>query len=304
MDDKLWILFVRASERVFDNWTLVSLAVGQGWGGRDSAKKKARLLSDIQERLSDNLDLSVRNSDDVRDLQEELAYELVERFNCEVDDGSDGEVAEILLRLLTTLRDGDETYANTVLKSAKNDNGLLNSIGIDKRLHVDGSPADYSDEDNGENSTVVETAKPVPKHTATLVDDDGFTTVSKGKKNRKASQVPEGADRSAAAPEAKAQPAAAEKLQVANGCPDVAQVPVVAAAYPAVDGDGFIVVKKGKKNVKNDRADSAANDVAKASIAPGARWADVSDDEDDVITPPPQPTDEWQVVGKKGPKRK
>ena len=31
--------------------------------------------------------------------------------------------------------------------------------------------------------------------------------------------------------------------------------------YWKVDGDGFIVVKKGKKNVKNDRADSAANDV-------------------------------------------
>ena len=35
-------------------------------------------------------------------------------------------------------------------------------------------------------------------------------------------------------PPYQAQAAAAEQLQVASGCPDVAQVPVVAAAYPAV----------------------------------------------------------------------
>ena len=67
----------------------------------------------------------------------------------------------------------------------------------------------------------------------------------------------------------------------------MAQVPVVAAAYPAVDGDGFTVVKKGKKKGRDDQAVSAANDVAKGSTAP----ADVSG-EDDVITPPPQPKDE------------
>merc|ERR1719506_1499957 len=119
MDDKRWILFVRCSERVFDNWTLMSLAVSQGWGGRESAKKKTNLLKDMQERLSDNLELNIDKSDCVRDLQEDLAYELVERFNTEVDDGSDLEVAKMLLKLLSTLRAGDETYANTILKTDK-----------------------------------------------------------------------------------------------------------------------------------------------------------------------------------------
>ena len=47
-------------------------------------------------------------------------------------------------------------------------------------------------------------AKLAPTQTAPVVDEDGFTTVSKGKKNRKASQVPESAGRGAAAPEAQA----------------------------------------------------------------------------------------------------
>jgi pre-rRNA-processing protein TSR2 len=301
MDDNRWILFVRASERVFDNWTLMSLAVSQGWGGRDSAKKKARLLSDIQERLSDNTKLSVNNKDDVRDLQEDLAYELVERFNCEVDDGSDTEVAEILLRLLSTLRDGDETYANKIVKSGKNDNAMLNC--------VNGSPASDSDDDDADSTPGgAEIAKPAPTNTAPVVDDDGFMTVTKGKKKNKAPQVPEKEPKAADPAAAQQSPepstkATSDKSQVANGRVVEAKVPVVAAAYPSVDDDGFTVVKKGKKNGKVDQAKATVDDVAAAPLAPGARWADVSDDDDDVIAAP-APVDEWQTVGKKGPKKK
>lgn len=113
-------VFEQALEQVFSRWTLLNLAVDQGWGGRETRQKRQRLFEETIEYL-DTAAKKRRppkwdNKDDVQNFADWLYEKLVEYFYAEADDQSDEEVASICLRLHNTCMAGDFTFAEEVIK--------------------------------------------------------------------------------------------------------------------------------------------------------------------------------------------
>ncbi|CAK0888767.1 unnamed protein product [Prorocentrum cordatum] len=112
-------LFEQAMEKIFSRWTLLNLAVEQGWGGRESRAKRDQLQAEIVERLQ----LGSRkkrppahtNVDDVSELASFIYGRLDELFNVEADDDSDKEVAAVCLQLFTSCKAGDASFAQQLL---------------------------------------------------------------------------------------------------------------------------------------------------------------------------------------------
>jgi len=98
----------------------MALAVDQGWGGRDSAGKRDQLRDEVVEYLiagARKRRIPTHESvDDVEALAVHLYSRLDELFNVESEDGSDEEVAHLCLRLFTTCRAGDLSFAQQFLQ--------------------------------------------------------------------------------------------------------------------------------------------------------------------------------------------
>ncbi|XP_026191029.1 uncharacterized protein LOC34621608 [Cyclospora cayetanensis] len=86
-------VFKRAVASVLAQWTLLNLAVEQGWGGRESYKKRQLLYEDLVSEFKEN------KSIDVEDLAEILCERLTRDFSVSVEDDSDLEVAQLLVDL-------------------------------------------------------------------------------------------------------------------------------------------------------------------------------------------------------------
>jgi len=178
-----WDLVQQAATQVFENWTLMTLAVNQGWGGRNSHNKKKALLKDTLDLLHENeAKWRTEQPEFVRDLAEELSFKLLEDFNVEVEDGSDEEVAQILLKLMRTVVAGDQTYARTILKSTANE-AVLNACVYQSPQSDDEFEGDEDDDASADGFvTIGKNNAPKPARKPS-VDEDGFVTV--GKKSAK-----------------------------------------------------------------------------------------------------------------------
>jgi len=129
-------VFDEAIRRVFSNWTLLRLAVDQGWGGRNSNQKANQLQLEIVERLAEGARRkrvpSYTNESDVQDLADYIFRRLDELFNTEADDGSEEEIAAICLRLHNTCSQGDMSFAQTfVEKCPQNGTDISKCQGVD-----------------------------------------------------------------------------------------------------------------------------------------------------------------------------
>lgn len=114
-------IFQEAFQKLFTRWTLLSLAVEQGWGGRDSRGKGQQLQAEIYEYLETAVKKKKPPSHEDRGDVEELANFIFQRldelFNAEADDQSDLEVAAVCIRLFNTCRAGDGSYALQCLQA-------------------------------------------------------------------------------------------------------------------------------------------------------------------------------------------
>mmetsp|Transcript_4037 Transcript_4037/g.6226 ORF Transcript_4037/g.6226 Transcript_4037/m.6226 type:complete len:211 (+) Transcript_4037:3-635(+) len=110
-------VFIDAVRHVFNSWTTLTLAVDQGWGGRESRQKALDLLEDVGQLLLQPKTQKKRWDDivDVGWLSDYLEDRMLALFNVEIQDDSDDEVAAVLLRLLNTCSVGDFSYAQHVL---------------------------------------------------------------------------------------------------------------------------------------------------------------------------------------------
>ncbi|CDJ27703.1 uncharacterized protein EMH_0010680 [Eimeria mitis] len=86
-------VFKEAVAAVLAQWTLLNLAVEQGWGGRESYKKRQQLYEDLIAEFRDNKRV------DAEDLACSLSERLSREFSVSVEDDSDLEVAQLLVEL-------------------------------------------------------------------------------------------------------------------------------------------------------------------------------------------------------------
>lgn len=88
----------------------MTLAVDGGWGGKQSASKRGDLFKTL-------IDLFAAKDPRVFDenkLADFLAEELASKFNVDIEDESDLEVAQLILQLYRTLSAGDKSLAAMV----------------------------------------------------------------------------------------------------------------------------------------------------------------------------------------------
>lgn len=198
--------FEKSVQHVFKNWTLLSLAVEQGWGGRKSREKGNTLYEEFMQLLEEKArrrvgPLSDEKEDDVNLVADWLYERLLALFHCEADDESPAEVAEVVLRLHRTTRSGDVGFAQEIL-SHKGLSDLSKCRGVDDTQYAspeealvagfdamvvdeegagdeDGSSSDGSSDDD------LQDAEPVPKkRIEPEVDEDGFTSVPVRRKGK------------------------------------------------------------------------------------------------------------------------
>lgn len=209
-------IFEQALHKVFANWTVINLAVEQGWGGRNTTEKKKQLVEEVYQGLADatrkKRPPTHDNTGDVNSLADFLAERSVQLFSAELDDGSEEEVSHLILRLYSTCLAGDFSFAEQFLQDkrgpadlsrcqavdgieyATEEDSLVDSLG---RLALDGVAED--DESDGDVVVVdaaplafgaTDVANPAPVvreprvREEPVVDEDGFTTVSKSRGRR------------------------------------------------------------------------------------------------------------------------
>lgn len=117
-------IFDEAMEKMFTNWTLLSIAVDGGWGGRESRAKRVQIFADVLERLQEGSKKrrppSFENEDDVQDLADFLWERLVAYFHVEAQDNSEDQIAFFCLKLYNTCQTGDLSFAQTFLQEIVN----------------------------------------------------------------------------------------------------------------------------------------------------------------------------------------
>mmetsp|Transcript_46462 Transcript_46462/g.101067 ORF Transcript_46462/g.101067 Transcript_46462/m.101067 type:complete len:218 (-) Transcript_46462:58-711(-) len=211
-------VFDEALDRVFQRWTLLALAVDQGWGGRDSRAKGQQLRAEVVERLAAGATRrrppDHNNQNDVEDLAAFLSERVDRFFNAEADDNSDVEVAGMVLRLYNSCRTGDTTFAQQFLEAfpatqgadlskcqgvnniqyATQEDELLDTVqGMD--LDDDGGSSDGESLPDGaeagalmaqdlpmQDGTIQVESRAERRHEEPEIDEDGFETVVKGRR--------------------------------------------------------------------------------------------------------------------------
>eukprot|EP00927_Polykrikos_kofoidii_P069956 TRINITY_DN65717_c0_g1_i1.p1 TRINITY_DN65717_c0_g1~~TRINITY_DN65717_c0_g1_i1.p1 ORF type:complete len:211 (+),score=49.64 TRINITY_DN65717_c0_g1_i1:105-737(+) len=200
-------MFLEALSKIFSGWTLMNLAVEQGWGGRDSRSKCAQFKDEVVQRLvagsRKKRPPCHTNQDDLQELADFLYERIFDLFNCEADDSSDTEVAGLCLRLFNTCRAGDVSFAQQFLQTcpsgpvdlskcqgidrtefATEEDQLLNGLqdmDLDMGIEEEGSDSDEDCmyESMGGKSGADAAAEP-SKRQEPEVDEDGFVSVVKG----------------------------------------------------------------------------------------------------------------------------
>lgn len=219
-------LFDEALEKCFANWTILALAVEQGWGGRETKTKRETFKAEVAEILSEGgkkkRPPSYQNADDVQELGDWLYNRLLQLFHAEADDGSDTEVARFCLQLYSSCRAGDPTFAQEFMQALKKTD-LKQCQGFDKiefateedRLLDAMQKMEVQPGDAGSNSS----------NDSMDEDEDDSAKPGKGRGYSASSQpVAAGMDEDQEAPRKKPEP-----------------------EEPTVDEDGFTSIVKGKR---------------------------------------------------------
>lgn len=125
--------FHRALAAIFDNWTVLALAVQHCWGGRNTKQKCDQLHAEVVEYLAaggrKKRPPSHENLDDVEELAAFFDQRLDELFHCDVEDDSDRQVAAACLQLFNACRAGDMSVAQQILQLKAPD--LSSCKGVD-----------------------------------------------------------------------------------------------------------------------------------------------------------------------------
>ncbi|CDJ40434.1 hypothetical protein, conserved [Eimeria tenella] len=193
-------IFREAVSAVLAQWTLLNLAVEQGWGGRDSHRKRQKLYEDLIAEFRENKNV------DVEDLACTLSERLASDFSVSVEDDSDLEVAQLLVDLHEQISRGCFDLAS-VVKQQQNQRATSSAksqCGNAREAETDCSMSEGSDAE-GELEDLISSVEIAPspsegiasqtrsRQTAGAASElqpahpseaDGWTTVQAGSRRR------------------------------------------------------------------------------------------------------------------------
>mmetsp|Transcript_26601 Transcript_26601/g.39528 ORF Transcript_26601/g.39528 Transcript_26601/m.39528 type:complete len:182 (-) Transcript_26601:85-630(-) len=159
--------FTQGLGSVFRQWTALELAVHNQWGGPNSSEKANELLNQILKVFEDPRRMY---KDEISMLIEDYVDA---EFSMVCEDGSPDEIAELLLAMYREAREGNFTLVQNALnrEQARAD-ALSRSQGIERGDVIDEPIEECTQE---EEQTIIENHAPE-------VDEDGFQTVTKGRR--------------------------------------------------------------------------------------------------------------------------
>ena len=153
-------IFNNAVRAIFSRWTLLRLAVDQGWADGDEAQKADALVTRILEMVAP----SVRRVPDESEIADVLHDSIENTFNAQAEDGSVEEISRTILRLRAECSAGNVATATTYIQQAASDLGA--SVG--------------REDEAGEAEEVIVAPAPAP---LPVIDEDGFETVQTRRRN-------------------------------------------------------------------------------------------------------------------------
>ena len=160
-------IFANAVRAIFSRWTLLRLAVDQGWADGDEAQKADALVTRVLEMVAP----SVRRVPDESEIADVLHDAIESTFNAQAEDGSVEEIARTILRLRAECSAGNVETATTYIQQAASD--LSSSVG--------------REDEAGEAEEVVVAPAPAP---LPVIDEDGFETVQTRRRNPRRACAP------------------------------------------------------------------------------------------------------------------
>eukprot|EP01116_Phalansterium_solitarium_P011805 TRINITY_DN275_c0_g2_i1.p1 TRINITY_DN275_c0_g2~~TRINITY_DN275_c0_g2_i1.p1 ORF type:complete len:194 (+),score=40.94 TRINITY_DN275_c0_g2_i1:64-645(+) len=169
LDPDVKNLFDNCVRAVFSRWTVLCLAVEQGWGGRNSAQKADDLLQSVVEMFASGERVYA-------DELEDVLFDSIENdFNTTAEDGSVEQVARQLTTIWHKASQGDLTMLHSTL-AANPQKGSLASV------HKHDPADDDSDEDDSSDDEDAPSPAPAQPDTMDVeptptVDPDGWETV-------------------------------------------------------------------------------------------------------------------------------
>ncbi|UKK01324.2 rRNA accumulation- protein [Theileria orientalis] len=165
-------VFCKACEKVFDCWTALNLAVENNWGGDDSLSKKELLVRNVIEFCLKAKELY---SDEIEDI---LIVKLDEYFSVNLEDGSEVEIASILVKLHETCSNNDFSYANELIANLqKSSNPSVAAHGTFKLRQLFSDPNSEEEDTPKSKSRGLQLKFKTHLGSKTVTDEDGWTTV-------------------------------------------------------------------------------------------------------------------------------
>jgi pre-rRNA-processing protein TSR2 len=180
--------FSQATGSIFRQWTALELAVSHGWGGMESQEKFDYLVEDVIAMFDGKKRLY---KDDIQLFLEDV---LEQDFQTICEDGSPGEVGELLCTLYRECGEGDFVRVTNILNAERvraGQNVMQHSQGLDTGTGDAILPGDVESDDGMEmememggiqEEEEMGMGMAIPSApVGPIIDEDGFQTVTKKK---------------------------------------------------------------------------------------------------------------------------
>ena len=170
------VLFARGVIARLSIWSILRLAIQEGWGGPGATAKRTWIASEIVDAFETQNPIP-----DDQYIEELLLQILSDEFDTELEDGSAESVGVDIVRLWEETRLGKEDLVNKFEESAERMKEKKVELQVGEEEEEWSDDDDAMDEDGSEE--VPQPPEILPRNEPE-VDEDGFTMVKRGKGRR------------------------------------------------------------------------------------------------------------------------
>jgi len=175
------VLFARGVIARLSIWSILRIAVQEGWGGPGAAAKRTWIASEIVDAFETQNPVP-----DDQYIEELLLQILSDEFDTELEDGSAESVGVDVVRLWEETGLGKQDLVNKFEELAERMKGKR----VEAQVGEEGEEEEWSDddeamdEDGSEEALQLLQPPEIPPTNEPEVDEDGFTLVKRGKGRR------------------------------------------------------------------------------------------------------------------------